>query len=220
MPSRPGESSSANPALSLSNVLLPRPKHSRAGPTWPTPRCPPKWCSASTTTRTASCASTPSYAAVRATAPAPSRHLPTWAASSTSRCRCTRSRTRRQASRARSSTRPTISTCPRTARRASCRADAGFAGFWLQESRLRRSGLADATTGSPSWAPPTSAPSASWASSACRRAAWRSTWPADRPRSSRTSPHFYFEPPAAPRPTRSWSTRCSTARASAAPTAS
>jgi hypothetical protein len=55
---------------------------------------------------------------------------------------------------------------------------AGFAGFRLQESRLgdQASSTGRRTTGSPSWAPRTSAPSASSTSTACRHAASRSTW--------------------------------------------
>ena len=97
-------------------------------------------------------------------------------------------RGRRTAWRARSSTRRTISPSPRTARPGELPPDAnGFAGFWIQESRLAGRLAQARALGHASWAPPTSAPSASWARSACRRAAWRSTWPAARPRSSRTS---------------------------------
>ena len=104
-------------------------------------------------------------------------------------CTCSRRRPRRPA-RARSSTTRPTSTCRPTARRARLPDDAGFAGFRFQESRLatRPSWTGARTTGSRSSAPPTSAPSASSTSTACRRAASRSTRRCRTgPRSSPTS---------------------------------
>ena len=109
----------------------------------------------------------------------------TSASSSRRRSACTWSRT---ANREKSSTSRPISTCRPIPRRTTCRRARALPDC---ASRNRATGRSTGarTTGSPSSAPPISAPSASFASTACRRAAWRSTSRSTTgPRNSRTSP--------------------------------
>ena len=72
----------------------------------------------------------------------------------------------------------------------------------------------------PSWAPPTSAPWASSTSTACRPAGSRSMPRADRPEEFPNFTRLLLRAAGAGQRPRSWSTRCSTARASPAPIAS